>query len=117
MKQELKENKGLPASLLWTLAIIAGISVAPYNYEARAEIMWASSLAHNGLTGCGGIGDWSTHQLEHREELLRVQKGELRKKGKCCFLCFVVYEKKGRCFFRLRLKKDNFVHNKALHIH
>lgn len=37
----------------------------PTNYEARAEIMWASSLAHNGLTGCGGIGDWSTHQLEH----------------------------------------------------
>lgn len=37
----------------------------PNNYEARAEIMWASSLAHNGLTGCGGIGDWSTHQLEH----------------------------------------------------
>ena len=36
-----------------------------HNYEARAEIMWASSLAHNGLTGCGGIGDWSTHQLEH----------------------------------------------------
>ena len=28
MKQELKENQGLPASLLWTLAIIAGISVA-----------------------------------------------------------------------------------------
>ena len=37
----------------------------PTNYEARAEIMWASSLAHNGLTGCGGIGDWSTHRLEH----------------------------------------------------
>ena len=25
----------------------------PTNYEARAEIMWAGSLAHNGLTGCG----------------------------------------------------------------
>lgn len=37
----------------------------PKNYEARAEIMWAGSLAHNGLTGCGGIGDWATHQLEH----------------------------------------------------
>lgn len=37
----------------------------PNNYEARAEIMWASSLAHNDLTGCGGVGDWSTHQLEH----------------------------------------------------
>ena len=35
------------------------------NYEARAEIMWSGSLAHNGLTGCGGTGDWSTHELEH----------------------------------------------------
>lgn len=25
----------------------------PGNYEARAEIMWSGSLAHNGLTGCG----------------------------------------------------------------
>ena len=38
----------------------------PDNYDARAEVMWASSLSHNGLTGCGGSGgDWSCHQLEH----------------------------------------------------
>lgn len=38
----------------------------PANYEARAEIMWAGSLSHNGLTGCGTTGgDWSSHQLEH----------------------------------------------------
>lgn len=37
----------------------------PENYEARAEIMWASSLSHNDLTGCGGSGDWACHQLEH----------------------------------------------------
>ena len=38
----------------------------PENYEARAEVMWAGSLSHNGLTGCGtGGGDWSCHQLEH----------------------------------------------------
>ena len=39
----------------------------PMDYDARAEIMWAGSLAHNGLTGCGinGGGDWSTHMLEH----------------------------------------------------
>lgn len=39
----------------------------PKNYDARAEIMWAGSLSHNGLTGCGinGGGDWSTHMLEH----------------------------------------------------
>lgn len=28
MKQTLKENGGLPASILWTLSIVAGISVA-----------------------------------------------------------------------------------------
>ena len=38
----------------------------PKNYEARAEVMWASSLAHNGLTGCGGNGsDFASHMLEH----------------------------------------------------
>ena len=38
----------------------------PSNYEARAEIMWASSLSHNGLTGCGTDGgDWACHRLEH----------------------------------------------------
>lgn len=39
----------------------------PGNLEARAEIMWAGSLSHNGLTGCGNGngGDWMTHKLEH----------------------------------------------------
>ena len=38
----------------------------PSNYDARAEIMWAGSLSHNGLTGCGGDGgDWMPHKLEH----------------------------------------------------
>lgn len=37
----------------------------PENYNARAQVMWASSLSHNGLTGCGTVGDWSCHQLEH----------------------------------------------------
>ena len=38
----------------------------PENYNARAQVMWAGSLSHNGLTGCGTDGgDWATHQLEH----------------------------------------------------
>ncbi|MBQ9036548.1 MAG: iron-containing alcohol dehydrogenase [Erysipelotrichaceae bacterium] len=37
----------------------------PTNYEARADAMWAGSLAHNGLTGCGTNSDWATHLLEH----------------------------------------------------
>lgn len=38
----------------------------PNNYEARAELMWAGSLSHNGLTGVAtGGGDWATHDIEH----------------------------------------------------
>ena len=43
----------------------------------------------------------------HKEEgkMLFSMKEELREKGKCCFLCFVAYEKKGRCFFAFGSKK------------
>ena len=38
----------------------------PENYQSRAEVMWAGSLSHNGLTGCGNGGDdFATHRLEH----------------------------------------------------
>lgn len=37
----------------------------PQDYNARAQIMWASSLAHNDLTGCGMKSDFATHKLEH----------------------------------------------------
>lgn len=37
----------------------------PANYNARAEVMWAGSLSHNDLTGCGNGGnDFATHMLE-----------------------------------------------------
>ncbi|MDE6840299.1 MAG: iron-containing alcohol dehydrogenase [Oscillospiraceae bacterium] len=38
----------------------------PADYEARAEVMWASSLSHNDLTGLGADGmDFVSHGLEH----------------------------------------------------
>ncbi len=37
----------------------------PDNYSARAEIMWAGTIAHNGLLNTGRIGDWTSHQIEH----------------------------------------------------
>ncbi|PXV89095.1 hypothetical protein C8E03_10772 [Lachnotalea glycerini] len=37
----------------------------PDNYEARANLMWASSLALNGLCGCGKGGSWTCHPIEH----------------------------------------------------
>ena len=53
--------------LLRTVMTNAEILVRdPKNYDARAEVMWAGSLSHNGLTGCGNDGgDWMTHKLEH----------------------------------------------------
>ena len=39
----------------------------PHDYDARASMMVASSLSHNGLTGIGRYnnGDWSSHFIEH----------------------------------------------------
>ncbi len=37
----------------------------PMNYAARANMMWASSLAHNGLTQCGRDFQLTVHQFEH----------------------------------------------------
>ena len=35
------------------------------DYEGRANILWASSLALNGLLGSGKTGDWACHYIEH----------------------------------------------------
>lgn len=58
---------GIAEALLCTVIQCAKILHAdPADYEARAEVMWASSLSHNGLTGCGNDGgDFSCHMLEH----------------------------------------------------
>ena len=47
--------------------VLAGKKVIenPKDYEARATIMWASSLSHNGLTSCGRENFLAVHQLEH----------------------------------------------------
>lgn len=37
----------------------------PRDYVARANMMWASSLAHNGLTQCGRSFQLTVHQFEH----------------------------------------------------
>lgn len=38
----------------------------PADYDARAEVMWAGAVSHNGLTGCGNNGgDWAVHGIEH----------------------------------------------------
>lgn len=37
----------------------------PGDYHSMSEIMWASSISHNGLTGLGGNKDFAPHNLSH----------------------------------------------------
>lgn len=37
----------------------------PENYDVRAELMWAGTIAHNGLLGTGRVEDWASHRIEH----------------------------------------------------
>ncbi len=68
----VKETLSLTDSL--SLALIKTVRDAGYrvlsdpsDYDARATLMWASSLSHNGLMAAGNSskGDWATHQIEH----------------------------------------------------
>lgn len=36
------------------------------NYDARSELMWASSMAENGILKIGKITDFQAHQIEHQ---------------------------------------------------
>ena len=37
----------------------------PHNYQARANIMWAGTVAHNDIVGVGRSQDWNSHGIEH----------------------------------------------------
>lgn len=37
----------------------------PENYDARANLMWAGTLAHNNVCGTGRVQDWASHGIEH----------------------------------------------------
>lgn len=65
--ENMELTDGISEALMRTVIKNAKIlKENPKNYDARAEVMWASSLSHNGLTGCGTDGgDWATHKMEH----------------------------------------------------
>lgn len=56
----------LAEGVLKTCIHYGGIAIDdPENYEARANLMWAASLAINGLLGYGKNSNWTVHPLEH----------------------------------------------------
>ncbi len=55
-------SEGTLVSIIEAMRVV---KVEPTNYEARATICWAGTIAHNGLLGVGREEDWATHRLEH----------------------------------------------------
>jgi len=37
----------------------------PNDYDIKAEVMWAGTIAHNDMLSCGRGGDWGSHLIEH----------------------------------------------------
>lgn len=49
-------------------AIIRAARIAvkhPDSYDAQAQLMWGSTIAHNDTLGIGRVQDWGSHQIEH----------------------------------------------------
>lgn len=54
-------------ALMKTVVKYAPVAIAqPDNYEARANLMWASSWAINGFIKAGKKTSWSCHPMEHQ---------------------------------------------------
>lgn len=53
------------ATLVSIIEAAHRIRTDPRDYEARATICWAGTIAHNGSLGVGRREDWATHLMEH----------------------------------------------------
>lgn len=53
------------AVLLTMISQTPRVLANPDDYEARANIMWAGTIAHNNIVGVGRSQDWNSHQIEH----------------------------------------------------
>lgn len=64
--EDVDITDGIAESLLKTVIKSGRVLMDnPKDYDARANMMWASSLSHNNLTGCGRKHYLCVHQLEH----------------------------------------------------
>ncbi len=61
----MEVTAGMAESLLRTVMDVSRkLTREPQDYDARAELMWAGALSHNGIMGLGcGNGDWATHRV------------------------------------------------------
>ena len=50
----------------------------PNDYDARANIMWAGTVAHNGTCGVGREEEWTSHQMEHETAIQNASVDAIR---------------------------------------
>jgi alcohol dehydrogenase YqhD (iron-dependent ADH family) len=66
MDQDLMMLDSVMEGLMRTVVKYAPVAIEePANYEARANLMWASSWAINGFVNGGKRQTWSCHPMEH----------------------------------------------------
>lgn len=59
-------QKSMAEAVLRTCIHYGPIALAdPNNYDARSNLMWASSWAINGLLSLGSTNNWTVHPIEH----------------------------------------------------
>ncbi|MGO1337241.1 MAG: iron-containing alcohol dehydrogenase, partial [Leuconostoc fallax] len=59
-------KSGMIEGLMRTVIKWAPVALKdPNNYDARANLMWASTLGLNGLVGTGNANEWTVHPIEH----------------------------------------------------
>ncbi len=64
--KNVEVTDGISEGLLRSIIAVAPrVFANPTDYDARANIMWAGTMAHNGICGCGRVEDWVSHFMEH----------------------------------------------------
>ena len=64
--KNVEVTDGISEGLLRSIIAVAPrVFANPSDYDARANIMWAGTMAHNGICGCGRTEDWVSHFMEH----------------------------------------------------
>ncbi|MCH3968771.1 MAG: iron-containing alcohol dehydrogenase [Atopobiaceae bacterium] len=71
---EVATTDGISLSLLRSVRAAAfRVMRDPHDYDARAQVMWAGTLAHDGLCSAGRAQDWASHGLEHELSAMRPE--------------------------------------------
>lgn len=66
LEQHVELTDAMAEGLLRTVKTAVPEALAnPKSYPARANLLWAGSLSHNGLMGTGRVGDFASHAIEH----------------------------------------------------